>query len=205
MDKERQRKLKRDYDFVRNHLVSGKCQVCGKDKTIGKLYCSYGCSASIRKKDNSKVICQICHKEFFVIPARKNTAKFCSRSCKWEHEKTKIGKLNPFWGKSHTLKTKKFLSKINTKHGNSSEQARMRQRPPMKKWKRTVFIRDNFTCRKCGAKSGYDGHIELEAHHIIPIRKLFKTKFEKHMYNIDNGITLCCPCHSLIPRGNQYV
>lgn len=62
--------------------------------------------------------------------------------------------------------------------------------------------RDNFTCQKCGSKSGknYDDKIFIEAHHLIPVRQLIKTKFEKYIYDIRNGITLCMNCHKHIPR-----
>lgn len=66
-----------------------------------------------------------------------------------------------------------------------------------KKWRKSVFERDNYTCRKCGAKSGqnHDGSIYLEAHHPTKVKDLFNTPFEKYIFNPDNGITLCKPCH----------
>ena len=54
-----------------------------------------------------------------------------------------------------------------------------------KEWRKRVFERDNYTCKDCGA-TGY-----LTAHHI--------KSFAHHpdsRYNLDNGKTLCEPCHA---------
>jgi hypothetical protein len=52
-------------------------------------------------------------------------------------------------------------------------------------WRRLVFARDNYTCQECGKYGGY-----LESHHIVPLKET--TEF---MLDINNGITLCRPCH----------
>lgn len=67
-------------------------------------------------------------------------------------------------------------------------------------WRKVIFTQNNYTCQKCSARSGkqYDGVVYLEAHHIIPVCKLIKTKFEKYIFDIRNGITLCKACHSKI-------
>ena len=52
-------------------------------------------------------------------------------------------------------------------------------------WRGEVFERDKYTCRECGVSGVY-----LEPHHINPIRL-----DKKNIYNKNNGITLCRPCH----------
>jgi len=54
-----------------------------------------------------------------------------------------------------------------------------------KKWRRDVFIRDEFTCRQCGKT-----HIYITAHHIKSW-----VKFPDLRYVVNNGRTLCEECH----------
>jgi hypothetical protein len=62
--------------------------------------------------------------------------------------------------------------------------------PEYKRWRKSVFERDNYQCRKCGIKSGVGHAVYLTAHHI----KSF-AKYPPLRYEIDNGITLCESCH----------
>lgn len=57
-------------------------------------------------------------------------------------------------------------------------------------WRKSVFDRDKYTCKCCGARNGNGHTVVLNAHHIFnwadnePLR-----------YSTDNGITLCERCH----------
>lgn len=56
--------------------------------------------------------CQICKKEFLVIPSRENIAKYCSRKCRFVGMRKQLqGENNPFYGKKHSEETRKKLSK----------------------------------------------------------------------------------------------
>lgn len=68
------------------------------------------------------------------------------------------------------------ITPINQKIKNSIE---------YKLWRLSVFERDKFTCVLCGAKGVY-----LNADHIKPF-----SLFPKLRFNINNGRTLCVPCH----------
>lgn len=57
-------------------------------------------------------------------------------------------------------------------------------------WRKSVFARDEYTCKSCGAKNGCGHTVELHAHHI----RNWKDNINDR-YNIDNGITLCHNCH----------
>jgi hypothetical protein len=54
-----------------------------------------------------------------------------------------------------------------------------------KKWRITVFKRDNYTCQYCFEQGG-----KLRVHHIKPWNKYLKLRFK-----IENGLTLCDKCH----------
>lgn len=80
-----------------------------------------------------------------------------------------------------------------------------------KKWRKTVFARDNWTCQKCSHHGG-----EIDAHHLKPLSVLYQeflqdysqldptkdkkillqlSRIYKPFWNTDNGITLCRKCH----------
>lgn len=52
-------------------------------------------------------------------------------------------------------------------------------------WRKAVFERDNYTCKKCFHRGGI-----LHAHHIKEW-----AKFPDLRYEVDNGLTLCKKCH----------
>jgi hypothetical protein len=77
----------------------------------------------------------------------------------------------------------------------------LRKTKQWKEWREAVFTRDDYSCKVCGARSGKraDGSVRVEAHHMIAVRKLVRTPFEHHIFNVSNGITLCESCHKAIP------
>jgi len=83
---------------------------------------------------------------------------------------------------SHTCKGKEHG---NWKDGITPENRAIRTSVKYKKWRITIYERDNYTCQKC-SQIGY----ELNVHHIDN----FAINKEKRL-DIDNGITLCNGCH----------
>ncbi len=67
------------------------------------------------------------------------------------------------------------------KHPNSSE---------YKQWRSQVFKRDNYICQFCEATKIY----------VVPHHIKGWTNYPKLRYKINNGITLCRPCHKLTIR-----
>lgn len=55
----------------------------------------------------------------------------------------------------------------------------------MRIWRKSVYEKDDFACQKCGKKGG-----KLNAHH-----KNGYNLDKENRLNVDNGITLCEPCH----------
>ena len=64
-----------------------------------------------------------------------------------------------------------------------------------KEWRKKVFERDDYTCQKCGIRCGNGRVNYLTAHH----KKSF-SKYPKLRFELNNGITLCEPCHCKIDK-----
>ncbi len=73
----------------------------------------------------------------------------------------------------------------NWQGGITTESKLQRHSVQYKLWRESVFTRDNFTCVFCSKRGGY-----LEADHIKPFAHYPELRFA-----IDNGRTLCRPCH----------
>lgn len=154
--------------------------------------------------------CRVCNKEFKEWPSQQKAT--CSRDCKRvyiskltsgkpksnEHRKNiskalkksesakkqwfKKGKDNPAYGRNQT-----GPANHNWKGGKTNSNQKKRNDPRYHDWRKQVFERDKFKCQKCG-NSGW-----LQAHHITPI-----SVDESKIWDVDNGLTVCIPCHEKI-------
>ena len=130
----------------------------------------------------------------------------------------KTGELSPLFGKKQLIEWQEKKSKALTgrKRPDLSEQFRgtgnsnwkggvtplrksIRDCSKTAEWRASIFERDLYTCQECGKSGCY-----IEAHH----KKGFGIIITEHniasleealncdeMWDINNGITLCKPCH----------
>jgi 5-methylcytosine-specific restriction endonuclease McrA len=56
-------------------------------------------------------------------------------------------------------------------------------------WRKAVFARDGYTCQACGSIGG-----RLTADHVLPW-----SLFPEARFDVENGRTLCWPCHLALP------
>lgn len=73
---------------------------------------------------------------------------------------------------------------------SNEETGRDRTTAEYRNWRKSVFERDNYTCRICGANGG-----TLNAHHIKPWVSCVELRFD-----VSNGVTLCEKCHRDLHR-----
>ena len=172
---------------------------------IEKHYCQCGCGGEIIIKP---------HHKWYGIPRYisghniYNNINMLYRS--------KVGKLNTMFGKKQSVESNKKNSEKHKGENNPMYGIKGKMHPAWKggittlqiqirnsieyfKWRDSIFIRDNFTCQKCGVKKCY-----LEAHHVKQVAQIIfqhnlKT-FEsaqkcEDLWNLNNGITLCEKCH----------
>lgn len=97
----------------------------------------------------------------------------------------------------HKLKLSKAIKgkkHYNWKGGKSTKNCIIRRGIEIRLWRESVFERDNYTCQECN-KVGK----RLHSHHIKPFSKYPELRFA-----IDNGMTLCIPCHKIIHNKQGY-
>ena len=109
--------------------------------------------------------------------------KFCSKKCYYKYSKEKP-RYNRRGEKSW-----------NWKGGITKNGSNLYHSLEYKNWRRSIFIRDEFTCKKCGIKN-----VRLEVHHI----KSYKENINL-LFDCNNAITLCHNCHKDTPNyGGRY-
>lgn len=96
---------------------------------------------------------------------------------------------------SDDTKLKMSNSRRGEKHynwqgGKTKKSTIIRHSYKYKMWRESVFERDNYTCVMCGSHSYAGNPVPLNADHIKSFANFPELRFE-----INNGRTLCVPCH----------
>ena len=110
-------------------------------------------------------------------------------------------------GHKHTIETRLKMSKSRSgekshfwKGGKTKESKIIRSSMEYQIWREAVFKRDGYECVWCGDKCSKGNPVELNADHIKPF-----ALFPELRFAIDNGRTLCRPCHmTTVSWGNRY-
>lgn len=152
------------------------CGQCKKDFKVPKSrfliakFCSKSCYSKSQITEVTKN-CPSCKKEFITFMSRDKygRGKYCSKQCQYIEQSK---------DKCHLWKG-----------GVTPIQNQIRQSKEYKLWRKAVFARDNYTCVVCKATK-----CELNADHIKPF-----AFFPELRFAIDNGATLCVPCHKKTP------
>ena len=152
------------------------CIICGAtfkgDKYNSNKYCSRECYLKDHMIKNKERVCPKCGKIFI---AKASEDKYCSWECYNNDRHMPSGEDHWNW--------KGGVSKLNDKKDSNE----------YKKWRQSVYQKDNFQCVKCGSKE------KINAHHIYAWQF-----YPEKRYDIDNGMTLCEKCHIKIHQKYGY-
>lgn len=140
------------------------------------IFCTMICQVNFLKSKAFNFPCKICGITVFTQPAqiKLRNRQTCSLVCR--------GKMK------RILAEKRRVDLGYTKH---QLDRLARYSPEAQNWRISVFKRDNYTCLLCGVRGTY-----IEADHIKPW-----AYFPELRYDLNNGRTLCRPCHDITKIG----
>lgn len=149
-------------------LLNGGSKSCGC-YTIDSSKARVGSKSPTWKGGEVSLVCEFCGERYKTKRGRKNTSKFCSRSClsMWQ-SRNKSGMNSPRWNFNLTHTERKLGRSI----------------PGNRFWKTSVLKRDSYTCQTCGRREF------LHVHHLYSYANNKNVRQE-----LNNGITLCSCCH----------
>lgn len=175
------------------------------------------CGNDFISRSGSRMECDSCREQKSICPecsGKKSLYdKFCGNSCagKWKFRNSekvrnaiKLGIALAHNTASERAKRRKGIPNYNIRGDRNpnwkggtyrNERNILMGRVEYTNWRKSVFERDNYTCRMCGTKGG-----DLEADHIIP----YYVDKDK-VLELSNGRTVCVPCHKQLPTWGHKV
>lgn len=143
--------------------------------------------------------CTYCHVIFRVKGSRRYRVNItCSYVCKNRLSPPRLGTIT-----SPETKEKQRQAKLGIRgeahwnyrgYNNRTERQIAMAQDEYVQWRKAVFERDDYTCQDCGARNGTGETVYLQADHVKPW-----VLYPELRYQIDNGRTLCTPCHRKTP------
>lgn len=164
-------------------VTCASCQVLIK-------YSSTYCRKCVPKRPPTKLmskVCVRCSQTFSGYEYR----RYCSHSCALvsnleSNEHFREGRV---FSDAHKANLKRGPEHHAWKGGITPVQRQVYRSRQYREWRTAVFVRDDYTCRFCHKKGG-----TLNADHIQPF-----SLFPELRFDINNGRTLCVPCHRATP------
>lgn len=147
-----------------------------------------GTEAQYLKNMTPVVVCEECGREFRTTVYRqaRGRGRFCSKLCDDNNRRIRFrGSNNHNW-----------------KGGITPAIKSVRNSTRYIEWRDSIFRRDDFTCRECGARC-----CVLNAHHKTPFSVIWRRYGIKtteqafdcdELWDMSNAVTLCLPCHDQI-------
>lgn len=168
-------------ETITNCLTKGRSLSCGcsrqdikpREDISGQRYGNLVVvGTSHRNKHNAILwLCKCdCGNEKLVLSSEIKSGKIQSCGCLWKDRICQKGELHFKWNPNLTDQDRKYD----------------RYCPEYSEWRKLVFERDNYICKKCNKKTK-----SLNAHHI----ENYSSNLEKRTL-LSNGITLCEDCHN---------
>lgn len=157
-----------------------------------KLYVQEGLSVLAISKQVGKSTAQVSrYLKIFEIPTRAFSTKgLKTRQGVVLSRETKDAIRLKALGRRISLEVRKKMGSKGSKNpgwidGRTPVNKLIRHSIEYKEWRKSVFERDEYTCKECGKRGG-----ELHAHHEKPFAYFPELRFE-----VKNGKTMCVPCH----------
>lgn len=168
---------------MKDMRIKKQCILCKSDYLIrrDRSKKSKYCPVCWKIRGQIMNFCLFCGKS--INTTKVNNKVYCNKNCRNLHYVTRLkGENSPAW-----------------KGGRTSWNKKMRTRKAYRAWRDLIFERDDYKCVSCGAKSKKGLRVELNAHHIKHL-----SEYPEKAYDVDNGITLCKPCHLNIHHNPIY-